>query len=54
MRTRPFPHHATETVTFMVEVDFLGDGSWQPYKSFVMPASDRYVHREFPDGFSAH
>jgi hypothetical protein len=41
------------TVTFRVEVDFLGDGSWVPYQSFTVPPKG-YVHHEFPAGYSAH
>lgn len=41
------------TVTFTVDVDFLGDDSWHEYGSFeVRPG--QYVHHEFPDAFSAH
>jgi hypothetical protein len=43
-----------EPVTFTLEVDFLGDGSWKPYQSFVLGGEQNYVHHEFPDGFSAH
>jgi hypothetical protein len=43
-----------EPVTFTLEVDFLDDGSWKPYRSFVLGAEKNYVHHEFPDGFSAH
>jgi hypothetical protein len=34
-----------------VEVDFLGDGSWELYET--LPGG-RYVHHVFPQGFSAH
>jgi hypothetical protein len=37
-----------------LEVDFLGDGSWRPYKSIIVDPEPNYVHHEFPDGFSAH
>jgi hypothetical protein len=47
-----FTHDAGESVRLDVEVDFLGDGSWQLYRSFDAPAG--YLHHEFPDGFSAH
>jgi len=47
-----FTHDARESVRLDVEVDFLGDGSWQLYQSFSSPG--RYIHHEFPDGFSAH
>jgi hypothetical protein len=43
-----------EPVTFSLEVDFLGDGSWKPYQSFRLGGGQGYVHHEFPDGFSAH
>jgi hypothetical protein len=49
-----FTHEAHEPVTFRLEVDFLGDGSWRPYQSFVVGPEPNYVHHEFPDGFSAH
>jgi hypothetical protein len=40
-------------VTFKVEVDFLGNGSWKTYAQFKVPAHG-YDHHEFPQGFSAH
>lgn len=47
-------HDANDMVTFTAEVDFLGDGSWRPYASFRVAPPERYIHHEFPDGFSAH
>lgn len=47
-------HEATTPVTFTLEVDFRGDGSWRPYQTFTVPPAPNYVHHEFPDGFSAH
>ena len=38
---------------FRVEVDYLGDGSFEEYESFTVGAH-RYVHHEFPAGFSGH
>lgn len=38
---------------FRVEIDFLGDGSWQYYDVLTVPEMG-YLHHEFPDGFSAH
>ena len=46
-------HDAAEPVEFGVEVDFLGDGSWQTYEALRVPARG-YRHHEFPVGFSAH
>ena len=40
-------------VSFTIEVDFLGNGTWRVYAPFKVPAKG-YVHHEFPDGFSAH
>jgi len=46
-------HSAKQSVTFTVEVDFLGTGAWQKYATIVVPARG-YRHHEFPTGFSAH
>lgn len=40
-------------VTFKIEIDFVGDGRWAPYKEIEVP-SGGYAHHEFPKGFSAH
>jgi hypothetical protein len=37
----------------VVEVDYLGDASWNTYKTFNLDDRD-YIHHEFTDGFSAH
>jgi len=46
-------HDCNQPVSFKIEVDFLGNGGWKEYGTFVIPAKG-YVHHEFPDGFSAH
>ncbi|MFN0121111.1 MAG: hypothetical protein ACKV2V_11490 [Blastocatellia bacterium] len=46
-------HRAARPVTFRLEVDFLGDGTWAPYDNLTVPAHG-YRHHEFPAGFSAH
>jgi hypothetical protein len=46
-------HDAYAIVTFTIEVDFLGDGTWRTYKEVKIP-SNGYDHHVFPDGFSAH
>lgn len=46
-------HESSATVTFTVEVDFLGSGVWKKYDTFMVEP-DGYLHHEFPDGFSAH
>jgi hypothetical protein len=45
-------HTAKEPVEFKLEVDFLGDGTWETYQTVHVPAQG-YVHLEFPAGFSA-
>jgi hypothetical protein len=47
-------HDADESVTFTIQIDFLGNGSWKMYKAIEVPATTGYAHDEFPDGFSAH
>jgi len=42
-----------QTVTFTLEVDFLGNGTWKKYDEFLVPAHG-YAHHEFPDGYCAH
>lgn len=37
--------------TFKIEVDFLGDGSWEHYEYVGTKGYSRHI---FPDGFSAH
>jgi hypothetical protein len=34
-----------------IEVDFLGDGSWEKYESMAISGYRRHI---FPEGFSAH
>lgn len=46
-------HDSNKSVEFMIEVDFLGDGTWNIYEVFTVPKG-RYFHHEFPEGFSAH
>lgn len=46
-------HDTSRTVTITVEVDFLGNGSWKPYRAFLVEPGE-YVHYEFPAGYSAH
>lgn len=46
-------HNSNKSVEFMIEVDFLGDGTWRTYEVFTVPRG-KYLHHEFPDGFSAH
>ncbi|MBN1417592.1 MAG: twin-arginine translocation signal domain-containing protein [Planctomycetes bacterium] len=46
-------HGADGPVTFSIEVDFLGDGTWKRYGEIQTPPG-WYSHHEFHPGFSAH
>ncbi len=46
-------HDAAEPVRFVVEVDFIRDGSWHEYAAFEVEPGRRFEH-EFPRGYSAH
>ncbi len=45
-------------IEVVVEVDFLGDGTWAEYATFRLDpkgsAANSYLHHEFPDAFGAH
>ncbi|UCG60060.1 MAG: hypothetical protein JSU70_11165 [Phycisphaerales bacterium] len=47
-------HDQDEPVSFTVEVDFLGNGTWKKYGTLTVDSDTGYAHHEFPDGFSAH
>lgn len=46
-------HDAKTPVTFTLEVDFLGNGTWNTYARIEVPAGG-YAPHVFPEGFSAH
>lgn len=46
-------HEAGDKVAFTIEVDFLGDGSWQVYDTINVKAGG-YKPHVFETGFSAH
>lgn len=46
-------HSANHSVDFIIQVDFLGNGTWKDYEVLTVPKGG-YVHHEFPYGFSAH
>jgi hypothetical protein len=46
-------HDSHQNVTFKIEVDFLGNGTWKPYLSINVPSMG-YRYHVFEDGFSAH
>lgn len=46
-------NHAKEEVDFVLEIDFLGNGSWAEYEKLKIGGAG-YVAHVFPDGFSAH
>lgn len=45
-------HHAKEPVTFAIEVDFLGNGTFRELKRVTVPPDSTRVE-EFPEGYSA-
>lgn len=46
-------HTSRSAVSFTIEVDVTGDGTWQKYAAITVPAGG-YSHHEFPDAFAAH
>jgi hypothetical protein len=44
----------TGPVDVIVEIDFLGDGTWVRYQALSLHGAGAYAHHEFPDAFSAH
>lgn len=46
-------HDSRKPVHFVLEVDFLADGSWHTYHDFEV-APDQTIHYDFPAGYSAH
>ena len=46
-------HDSVSDVTFDIQVDFLGNGTWKTYESVRVPPSG-YKAFIFPDGFTAH
>lgn len=47
-------HSSKGDLTISIEVDVLGDGSWQKYAAVTVPASTGYACHVFPEAFSAH
>jgi hypothetical protein len=47
-------HDSHQSVTFKIEVDFLGNGTWKPYLNIQVPSNRGYTYHVFEDGFSAH
>lgn len=46
-------HNYSGNVTFTLEIDVLGDGSWHKYKTITVKEGEKHKYK-FPDGFSAH
>jgi hypothetical protein len=47
-------HDSHQSVTFKIEVDFLGNGTWKSYLNIQVPSNRGYTYHVFEDGFSAH
>jgi hypothetical protein len=52
-KTLAISHDAAAAVTFTVEVDVLGDGTWVRYAAIDAPAGRETTHA-FPAGYAAH
>jgi len=48
-----FDNQGEQDVTFTIEVDIAGNGSWKTYQSVKVPAGE-YDYHIFPEGYSAH
>ncbi len=46
-------HNSKSAVTIRLEADFTGNGSWQPVRSFEVPAGETVKH-DFPAAFAAY
>ena len=46
-------NHSAHEVTFTIEVDYTGNGTWNNYFTFLIEAGS-YKYHVFPDGFSSH
>lgn len=46
-------HDAKEPVTFTIEVDFAGKGTWAPYEQITVEPGKTLTH-DFPAGYGAH
>ncbi len=45
-------HDAKGAVDFTIEIDYLGDGTWDKYQTFPVAAGQKFEHA-FPKGFEA-
>lgn len=52
-KTVELSHDLDETVTFTLEVDVLGDGTWREFHAVEVPGR-RGTTYTFPEGYSAH
>ena len=52
-KTVHLKHDQNTPVSFTLEIDFLGNGTWVEYETITVPATG-YTHHEFPPAFSAH
>jgi len=52
-KTLHLVNHGGQKVTFTIEVDILGNGTWYRYNTMEV-APKEYMYHTFPDGYSAH
>ncbi|MBW7891597.1 MAG: hypothetical protein H3C48_11355 [Chitinophagaceae bacterium] len=51
-RTLEISHDSPESISFNIEVDPTGNGSWMTYKNVIIPRGETFKH-QFPAGFQA-
>ncbi len=52
-RSVTLSHDSDEDVTFTLEADYMGDGTYGVYKTFLVKPGEKSVH-EFPEEYEAH
>ena len=52
-KTLTLSHKGPAYIEIRAEVDIDGNGNWQPYKTFNVPAAESVRH-EFPEAFAAY
>ena len=51
-RTLEISHDSPESISFCIEVDPTGNGTWMTYKNVIIPGSETFKH-QFPASFQA-
>ena len=51
-RALALSHNSKSNVTFTIEVDPTGDGTWMQYEKYTLKAGEKFIH-QFPKSFQA-